>query len=300
MKWLSCFLCTPALAMNLTVVAEVERDGRADDRVVDIQLVIAAADGSLSDVTCDSRDAPLQGTLVVECEVADAMAGAPLVASLSLDGLPSWSGDVPTPVRVAVAERAESAFSADNATNISNGNLIPRTSVTGGSVGFASANLVGLPADVADGVDQGNLQTVQGPLALSNGTLVVGLLQASNIAANAITGSKWAAGTIRSVHIRAATFDGSDLVDLVNADFANATLSRANDFAAGQFTTAVRQLNIGCNELTIRPLTTAASCLQIRGGCAAGQLRACNTGTCLTDAVVSTCTNTTPGQLLIP
>jgi hypothetical protein len=296
---LSLLISSTTLAMPLTAVVNISRDDRADDRTADYSFVVATIDGSTADVVCSGRDTPLFGMMVIECDIPDAMAAIDLVATLSIDNVLLWSGDIGVPARVGMANTAQSARNADAASSLVGGTLVPRSSVTGGTVSFPFANVVGAPADIQDG-DQGNLITTEAPLSLSGGTLVIGVLQGSNIAASAITAPKWVATAIGSNNIRAATLDGTDIGELAEADFADATLTRSNDFAASQFVTGVRQLDAGCSTSTIRALTTAMACTQIRGTCAIGSLRACATGTCTVDGVASQCTTTTPGQLLIP
>jgi hypothetical protein len=294
--WLLGFLLpTVAHAFPLVVVADVSRDDAPVDDAVDYEVRLAGG----ATTTCSGRDIPLRGTLVIECDAQDNN-GAPIDATLLINGVEAWSSLVGVPARVAAAGRAAGADRADAAASIPGVDLIPRANVVAGNTAFSFTAVTGVPPGIADGVDQGNLMSVSAPLALNTntGVLTLSALAATNIAS--IGADDWADGAVGAGNIVSGVLSSASVGTgvVATADIAANTVS-GNDVTAASLTTW-RRVDVGCTTASRPGLTTAANCSQIRGTCAVGQLRACSTGTCTVDGVVSSCTNPFVGRAFAP
>jgi hypothetical protein len=186
---------------------------------------------------------------------ADALSAGEVI-SLRLDlgdGLERATrlGTVFGSLRADQADRARLARIADLLGEIPATDLIADTSLL--AVPAAFANAFGVPAGIADDVDNGTIDAVAG-LVIANGLLDVAVGGVTDVVAGSLTGTQIANGTVSSTQLGA--FSSAKVVD--------GTLTGAN-FATGAFaltevagTRSIFKLPTGCTGAFT--FTSASSC----------------------------------------
>jgi hypothetical protein len=290
--------CAPALAAPVVVVdADLRRGAERVTGVFTVTVEVRAADGTVLVAESSAGVVIVDGLFSGPVDLAPALSRLEAGETITLD-LDLGEVRATTPIGPAllarVAARADVAATTPAAArlgDIAAADLIDVTDAP--SVVIANANLVDVPAGVGDGVDDGNVLTLN-RLVIDDRKLEVrlGALTSTAIVDGTLTALQLADGQLSSRHIGA----------LDQFRVAANTLTAAN-FATGAFALAdvatrnvVRWPSACVNGGTV---STTATCTRRTDGCSAGQRRNCTTAACETTAS-TTCTAPVIGRIVLP
>jgi hypothetical protein len=223
---------------------------------------------------------------------AQLAAGAEVSIDVELEGLSSSArlGALFAVSSVPHADAARSSATADSLGSIAPAELIQRDRV--GNVSIAFANLVDVPASIADGIDTGNIDAVGTGLAITGGTLQV----------TSITTTQLVDGSIASAALVDGSFNSASVAALAAVDVAEGTLTTADlgtgfgiaDVVGTKPTIFAQDSACASAEGGI---TIAPSCT--RRTCGSGGRVTCGTLSCQQPSSGSTlCNNVALGRLL--
>lgn len=226
------------------------------------------------------------GTFSVDLDLGDdgatALAGGQVV-TITVDigeGIEA-AARIGTIYRVASGETADRAGLAREADRL--GDILPADLVAdGASLGspIAFANLTVVPAGVADGVDNGTVDTLTG-LAITGGVLNVAAGGVLDVAAGSLNGVHILDGSITSTQLGPLAADRIANGTLTGANFANAAIPTAAEVTG---TANIFKLAAGCDrpfELTSSSVCVRRTCTIGGVDCVANQCRVpCTGGPC--------------------
>lgn len=282
-------------------------DGTPVDDIVDVTVVFTDESGATL-LEHESIGVGVIGGdfLVSDLDLgalSDAQWSSPLTMTVSAAGISSAPQPFPRAPMAVLARQAEEGALAAQAAAL--GGLAPdlyarRTALAANSaLGIAFGNVAGVPAGIADGVDQGPLTSNLGTLRVDGGgvlrvqsgaataaTLAAGAVGSSALAANAVTSGALQTGAVTHAKLAAST--------LVDADFAADSVG--TNALSGTEVSAYEVTAIGCR-LPVGALSNSATCEKDNSGCSSGQRQDCTTGTCGSSGG-STCANAYAGLLL--
>lgn len=293
------FLCSVAASASPVVVLDGDIRGVPDGSYAPV-VDLFDTTGAVVSTTSLADVAVVDGLFELELDLADVAdqlaAGAEVSVDVQLEGL-SAVARVGAVFAVSSAAHADAALVAANAESLGSigpDELVQRDRVgTAGAVSIAFANLVNVPAGVADGVDNGNITTLGAGLQITGGTLRV----------TSVTTGQLIDGTVATAALVDRSFNSASLAGLTAVDVADGTLTSldlgtgfgATDIAGS--TATIFAQNIACDDIE-GGITTSSSCT--RRLCAAGAGRVtCGTSSCQNPSSGSpTCNNTALGKLL--
>jgi hypothetical protein len=306
-------LAVPALAQPFSIAGRLSGGTVAVDDVRDFDVEVAdgagvvVAEFSVADVAIVGGGFAFLIPADFDASLGAAAADGPLAVAITFvddDGATATATSTLGAVAVA-AFATETPFAPRGGTADAVGTLGGGDVVSAGVLGnnvietvpIAFANLTGVPANVADGVDNGNVDVIGAGLVLAGGVL--------DVAAGSVTAANVVDGTIGSAQIADGAVDGNVLGGVSGSDFANDSLTAADFAPAGIGAVDVAgtlnnvfQTPFGCDTAVPFFVTTAVSstCTK-RTGCAAGQTRNCDSGVCETGST-TVCSRTKLGAAL--
>lgn len=297
-----------AAAPYAAVEGYLVQNGAPLDGVVDIRLEVRDQDEAvLVEHTATGVVVVAGAFAVLDLDVAALATQAalePLTLEVSATGIGAVRVPYPVPAAALRATEAEVLLHASTAST-ADGHLpdeLAARSVlaTAAALNIPFANLVDVPASIADGVDEG-------PLTANSSTIVVdgvvlrvapGAIINRHIADGAVSGAALIAGTIDAIRLADNAVTSAKLAagTLTDADFAPATLATGTIQGTEPRLYAVDDL--GC-ELPVGAITTLADCQRSTAGCSFGYARDCSTNTCISiEGTSASCSNTAIGRLL--
>ncbi len=301
-------ICAAVIASPSSSAASfVSIDGRVDngvDGLFDVVVDIRDDAGEVRLTVTEASVVVVDGAFAVEVDVEDLVedlaSGAVMSVDVEIGSLRATSrlGAVFTARSSPHAAVATTANSAAALGTIAPASLIQLDTLDDvGGVTVAFGNLTAVPAGIADGVDNGNIDAVGSGLAVVGATLRL----------TTVTGALLIDGTVSAAAITDASITSNQLAGLTADDFANNTLTGV-DFAAGTFaasdvaTGTTLQLflqNRACvlDIASGEELVTVSSC--VRRTCGSAGRTTCGTVTCQDPPTGSNnCSNTPMGKLI--
>jgi hypothetical protein len=217
--------------------------------------------------------------------------GAAVTVDVTIDGVAAQAqlGPVFAAVQALSASSAASAATANTLGAVLPAELVQRAT----AVSIAFANLVDVPAGIADGVDNGTIDAVGTGLSITAGTLRV-----ASVLTTQITD-----GTVPTGAIVDSSVTTTQLDALAAADVATGTLTGA-DFADGTFASAdvsglsvsLFRQNSACSGVGSDNLVTTSTCARRACG-SAGRVTCGTSNTCQDPSAAGNCNNTLLGKM---
>lgn len=255
----------------------VSVDGRLDtasDDVVNIVVEVRDDDGTVRLTTTETGVVVLNGAFAFDLDIAevvgDLSSGAVMTVDVEVGALRASTrlGAMFSAAASATAAKATTVTTASSLGVIAPASLIQISTLDdAGAVSVAFANVADLPAGIADGRDNGNLDSVGAGLVVTGGVLRL----------TGITGAQIINETVPTTAIADGSMTSAPLVSLLAAKVADNTLTGA-DFADGAlpaFSDIVEpaslrlyRQNIGCAPAggSDRIVTEASCARQVCGG----------------------------------
>lgn len=305
----SAFLLSPLLAAAPFAALEGRLlvEGVPVDDIVDVTVMLTDGGGAPL-LEHESTGVEVVGGdfLLTDLDLgalSDAQWSSPITLMVSAAGLSSAPQPFPRAPMAVLARQAEEAALAAQATAL--GGLAPdlyarRSALAVSSaVGIPFGNVAGVPAGIADGVDQGPLTSNTGTLRVDGGGVLrvqSGAATPAVLAAGAVGGSALGANAVTSGALQSSAVSHAKLAaaTLVDADFGADSVGTGP--LAGVEVSAYEVTAVGCR-LPVGALSNSATCEKDNSGCSSGQRQDCTTGTCGSSGG-STCANVYAGLIL--
>ncbi len=296
-------------AMSAFGAPLVAVDGRlvideiAVDDVVDVLIEVRDDEGEQRLSLTEADVVVVDGAFVIDLDIAtiadDLAAGATMQVEVTVDDLTTSTiiGRVYGAHEAVDVDTAATATTATKLGGIDAASLIAASGISApGGVLVAFVNLTGVPAGIADGIDNGTIDAVGTGLGITGGALRV----------TSLTSAQIVDGTVPASALANGSFTTAQISGLVDADVAAASLTSAN-FAAGMITAAadvsgpqkvLYLRDIACDagsDDTRERLTFAPGCG--RRVCAGGKIRCGTLNECISTGS-NACFNDRLGSLV--
>lgn len=291
------FALWSSTSMAQVVIVDGELAHHADG-VFDVNVDVVDDGGTSLFTTTVPSTSVIDGLFEFELDLTPVAtllnSGAAVTVDVTIDGVAAQAqlGPVFAAVQASTASSAASAATANTLGAVLPAELVQRST----AVSIAFANLVGVPAGIADGVDNGTIDTLGTGLNITAGTLRV----ASVLSTQIVPGSVPAAAIVDSsvTTTQLASLAAADVATgtLTGADFADAAFASAD---VGGLTVSLFEINLACSGVGSDGLVTTSTCARRACG-SAGRVTCGTSNTCQDPSAAGNCNNTLLGKMFAP